>query len=469
MNTKNVQWLNWVWGRALLALALVLGAGPVRAEEIVVLRGASTRVPVAEGVRRIAVGNPAVVDVRAGEDGRSVVVTGVGSGSSELRIERQQGGELLLRVVVHSDTQAVLDQLKELLGDVEGLEIKALGEKVVLKGNVVTKSAYERVLRVAGAYGTVVLNATTFDFGAMNKLVEATILKEFQDMGVTTVQVRVEGDTAVLQGEVYSEAEMARTLQVAQLKVPQVRNLLRLQDVVIETDVEFVQVNVDKNSDYGRNLLEGLSGTANFGGTGPSTGLKQLVYTAQASASVHAVIGHNNSRMVARSNVSSKNGTEGSALVGGELGIKISGNVGGSLEKVPYGVSLKVKPVLQGRDNVQSSVTIELSTPTSITPDGYQMDKSKTETTVVCKVGESIVLSGLVQALGTRTKSRTPIIGDIPLLDLFFSNKSSDRNRKELVVVLTPRPVFPRAATGEAFGAERARLLENKEVREIAK
>ena len=94
----------------------------------------------------------------------------------------------------------------------------------------------------------------------------------------------------------------------------------------------------------------------------------------------------------------------------------------------------------------------------------YNLDKSETQTTAMCKVGESVVLSGLVQAIGLNSKEKTPGIGDIPLLNLFFSEKSSSKKKKEVVVVLTPKPVFPRADSSQPFGEERRKLLDDKSV-----
>jgi pilus assembly protein CpaC len=146
-------------------------------------------------------------------------------------------------------------------------------------------------------------------------------------------------------------------------------------------------------------------------------------------------------------------------MVGGEFGVSSAGNVGGTLDKIQYGMILKVKPTLQGRDTILSTVTVELSMPVPAGRNAYSLDKSETTTTVLCKVGESIVLSGLVQALSSGSKEKTPVVGDIPLLNLFFSEKTSSKNKKEVLVVLTPRLVLPDAATGPAFGEERKKLL----------
>jgi type II secretory pathway component GspD/PulD (secretin) len=72
-----------------------------------------------------------------------------------------------------------------------------------------------------------------------------------------------------------------------------------------------------------------------------------------------------------------------------------------------------------------------------------------------------MVLSGFNQQISTSTGSKTPILGDVPLLSLFFSNKSSDTQTNQFIILVTPRPIFPSVATGPAFSEENKQLLQD--------
>jgi len=259
--------------------------------------------------------------------------------------------------------------------------------------------------------------------------------------------------------------EKERATEIAKLRVPNVRNLLRVQEVMIETDVEFVEVNDTGGTDFGNNILKSLGMAANSSMQGGGTGKPSLSWGANAAAAVkiNALVSSGQGRVLVQKNVSAKSGSEGRAMVGGELGVPIAGNVGGSLEKIQYGVILKVKPTLQGRDTIVNAVTLEVSMPVPAGRNAYALDKNETSTTVMCKVGESVVLSGLVQTLGSSSKEKTPIVGDIPLLNLFFSEKTSTKQKKEVVVLLTPRVLLPDVAKGPAYSEERKQLLEGKD------
>ena len=293
-------------------------------------------------------------------DGQSVLVSGLAEGNSELRIERLQGTDLVTNVVVRADLNGMLDQVKTLLSDVEGLDITIVGDKIVLKGNILTKSDYDKVSKVVGAYSGVILNLSTFDRSSMNQYVEQAIM---QDIGLdsNSVSVHVMGDTVVLEGIVYSQTDADRAVQMAQLRVPNVKNLLRVQDVMIETDVQFVQVSGDKSKDMGYNVLDSLGvsmGGAASGGTGFGGKIPvNFGVSATASAKIKAMLGNGTGKIVAQPHISTKSGEAGSFQSGGTKYFTVQGSMGAAnLQSVDYGVILKVKPILQGRDRILNEV-----------------------------------------------------------------------------------------------------------------
>jgi pilus assembly protein CpaC len=436
-------------------LLVCLALATAQADDVVVLKGASAKVPVAQGVRKIIVANPAVINAQPADDGQAVLVSGLSEGNSELRVECLQGPDLVENVVVRSDLKQMADEISQLLSDVDGLEIKTIGNKIVLKGNILTKSDYEKVNKVVEAYPSVILNMSKFDRSAMNKYVEAAIL---QDIGMDTITARVMEDTVILEGIVFSDADRVRAEEIAKLRMPNVRNLLRVQDVMIETDVQFVSVDSDVSSDIGHNALDSVNGTGGFGGGG--TGVPTLTYGVSAATTVNAHLGSANGKTLAQPHLSTKSGEEGSFQSGGSSYFQVSGVSGGTLQEVDYGIIVKVKPTLQGRDRIVNEVTVEVSLPNPKGQGTFSLDKFQTKSTAICKVGESIVLSGLVQQMASHFKDKAPLLGDIPLLSLFFSEKQSDNSKKELLVVITPRPVFPQAATGESFSEQQKALLD---------
>jgi len=472
MKTIKSGVLGSVKNTLVLFLCVWGGVWIAQADDLIVLKGSSARI-VVDGIQKVTVANPAVIDAKPALDGLSVLVSGLAEGNSELRIERTQGAELVTNVVVRSDLNEMLDQIKALLSDVEGLDIKVMGNKVVLMGKILTKSDQDKVTKVVGVYGNVILNMSSFDTSGMGRAYEQAIL---QEIGLENISARVTGDTVVLEGVVYSAADSKRAEQIAKLKIPSVINLLTVQEVMIETDVQFIDVNMTKGHNFGYNVLDTLQAGANYGLSynqvlgataatngvgGPRRWPVSFGLTASGNAQFVADLLNSNGKVVAAPHLSTKNGETGSFQDGATAYLNAPGAQGvGNLISVDYGIILKVKPTLQGRDRVVNEVTVEVSTPVSVAGSQFTLQKYDTVCTSVCKIGESMVISGMTQTIAASNSSKTPLLGDIPLLSLFFSNKTTDKERHEFVIVVTPRPVFPPAAFGQTLGEQHNDLLQ---------
>jgi len=433
-----------------------VGASRLCAEELTVSKGASTRIAVPDGIRRVVVADPSIVDARPSGDGRSLLINGLSEGTSELRIEKERGTDVIYTVSVYTDLKQLLGQIKELLRDVEGLEVKIVGNRVVLTGNILTKSAYDTVAKVVEAFPGTILNMAKMNRTEMNKYVEAAILR---DIGMDTVTVRVVEDTAILEGIVYSETDTARAVEMAKLRIPNVKSLLRVHEIMIETDVKFVQLNSEDAKDFGHNVLDtvDVQGTGGIGRGSPLTGLA----SATAALRINALLNSGSAKALYQPHLSTKSGGVGTFQSGGQKWITAAGSVGGSFQKVDFGVMLSVKPTMQGRDRILNEVTVEVSVPDTKKGELLSLEKFETKSMAMCKVGESIVLSGLIQTLTDRFSSKTPLLGDIPLLSLFFSHKGGSTTKKELVVLITPTPVFPQVASGQPYSKDRESLLKD--------
>jgi len=53
--------------------------------------------------------------------------------------------------------------------------------------------------------------------------------------------------------------------------------------------------------------------------------------------------------------------------------------------------------------------------------------------------GQTLILTGIIQEQDREIITKVPILGDIPLLNLLFRNRRTERNRNEVVVLVTPQ------------------------------
>jgi type IV pilus assembly protein PilQ len=53
--------------------------------------------------------------------------------------------------------------------------------------------------------------------------------------------------------------------------------------------------------------------------------------------------------------------------------------------------------------------------------------------------GQTLILTGIIQQVDRTITTKTPILGDIPLLNLFFRNRRTQSDRNEVIVLVTPQ------------------------------
>jgi Flp pilus assembly secretin CpaC len=481
----------------ILILSAFCGSLSARADDLVILQGTTAKVGVSEGIKKIDVGNPSVIDARPSDDGLSVIVNGTAIGTSELRVEKLQGSDLITNVVVRIDLNEMLTQVQSLLSDVEGLNISILGNKIVLQGSILTDTDYEKVNKVVGMFAGTVVNMATFDKTQMNKYIEQAISK---DIGIDTVTVRVMGDTVVLDGYVYNEEDLKRASELAKLRIPTVVNLIRVQDVMIETDLEFIDLSTSHTFSWGYDVLDSVSASiggqgsgngqthipqpgqtvpSSLGGTNtpqtltaPLPGGFPITYGVSASASAQAQItadlGDGSGRVVAQPHISTQSGEEGNFQDGFTSYYQEPGQVGGpsSLVSVNYGVIVKVKPTLESEHRIMNTVELNISEPIASPGSVLSLDTYDTKCTALCDEGQSMVISGMVNQGSNTSKNGAPLLRDIPLLDLFFANRSTSRTRDEFVILVTPQAVLPTVAPGTPFSEQHTQLFQQPSSKE---
>ena len=65
----------------------------------------------------------------------------------------------------------------------------------------------------------------------------------------------------------------------------------------------------------------------------------------------------------------------------------------------------------------------------------------ESDTIIHARSGEIVVIGGLMQSIISETESKTPLLGDIPLLGNLFKNRQESEIKKELVILLRPTVV----------------------------
>lgn len=228
-------------------------------------------------------------------------------------------------------------------------------------------------------------------------------------------------------------------------------------------------------SGLGQGVLTGaptlLNGTTLFGIPGGATfssiGLGNL-FTAvsnftqgrnsrwSVSPTLQGIITHSRARVLSEPTLVTISGERAAFLAGGEIpilqSIATAGTAAQSVVFEPFGMRLNMIPVLleNGTINLQVSPEerlLDRSNALNLFGAGTSAIPAfvtrRTQTTVELKPGQELFISGLVSSNHGRELTKTPIIGEVPVLGALYRSKAFSKNESELVVAVRPEVILP--------------------------
>jgi type IV pilus assembly protein PilQ len=140
-------------------------------------------------------------------------------------------------------------------------------------------------------------------------------------------------------------------------------------------------------------------------------------------------------------------------LVGEEVPVRIvdystAGGAAGSQPRATVqfketGIRLTVTPHVTNNRQILMNLRTERSSvkPLAAADLGFSIDKQATENQLLVNDGETAVIGGLTVTTVQRTRSGIPLLSSLPLVGNLFSFNSNSENRKDLLILVTPRIV----------------------------
>jgi pilus assembly protein CpaC len=161
-------------------------------------------------------------------------------------------------------------------------------------------------------------------------------------------------------------------------------------------------------------------------------------------------------RSLAEPNLIAMDGQVASFLAGGEFPIPViqsgGGGSGGNAVTIvfkEYGIRLNFKPTIIDEDHIRLELEPEVSTvdfANGVRFQGFVVPALRTRrarTGVELRDGQSFALAGLLDNNETRSLSKVPVIGDIPILGNLFKSTQFQKQETELVFIVTADLVKP--------------------------
>src|SRR5258705_1432289 len=289
--------------------------------------------------------------------------------------------------------------------------------------------------------------------------------------------------SVVISGSVSNPATSAQVQSVVEAANFKTVNMLTSSVMgasQVQLQVRVAEVNRNKLRDYGTSFSAvpqgGTGGYVNSGG-GPS--LLGDVATSPAGAVLNTVLApalnlfifnrqintgamlrvlrtEGAFRELAEPNLIAMSGQQASFLAGGEFPVPVlqsggSGNSGMGITIVwkEYGIRLNFKPTNIDEDHIRLDLEPEVSTidfNAGIKFNGFVVPALRTrraKTGVELRDGQSFALAGLLDNTETKSLSKVPVLGDVPVLGALFRSKSFQKNETELIFIVTAQLVKP--------------------------
>lgn len=172
---------------------------------------------------------------------------------------------------------------------------------------------------------------------------------------------------------------------------------------------------------------------------------------------LEALTTENLAKVLARPTIVTLSGRPAQITSGGQTPILTSGGVGApSVSYKDFGTVVFFLPVVMGNGKIHLEVAAELSAinqaagitvagtvPTAVP--GFQV--RRIQDAVQMEDGQTLAIGGLIQNTVNATITRVPVLGDIPYLNVLFTNKKYSEDEEELLILVTPRLVDPLCCT----------------------
>lgn len=391
----------------LLLAAAMLSFGSACAAEPVEVSLNESKYMAASGITRLAVGNPAIADVQLLSSGDFLLV-GKKAGTTSLIVWSDGGRRTEYTVYVAGNDRGMASAIQDAIGYPK-VHVQMIEDRVMLRGKVENQYEHDIALKIAGLYtggdGSGVIDLLEMEHPSQIRL-EAQIIEINSDY------------TKNLGIQYWSQTPGSNSSSGSSTGNPN-------NDITVGTAGLF----------YGG---EDFSSSRKHGGWLGS-------HIANVNVTLQALINEGKARILSRPSITTMSGKTANILIGGRIPIPVSdGNGNVSIDWHEYGVKLNIEPVVDSEDKITSKVHAEVSTldySHGVKIDSFSVPGIATreaESEVNVRSGMTMAIGGLINSKDAKIVSKIPLLGDLPIIGRFFRHTSNTRDKRELIILITP-------------------------------
>ena len=396
----------------------------------------STLLRLRDPIERLSVGNPAITDVTLISK-REIYFLGKAMGTTNVIIWSNAGQATVIDVNVIADLTPLENELKLLLPEEKDITVASVSGSIALRGTVSDAVKVDQAVAIAEAWRA--------------RLTRDLVLPVQAGQGSTAINI---GAGSAVRDTV--AAAGPRIINMLKVRDPQQVMLEVKVAEVSKTILERIGVTLRQQGTRAGSSIR-FESLSNF--AGQLLGLASVTRPNGEGLIIDAQKDDGLVKMLAEPTIMAISGQEASFLAGGKIFIPVArdnNTTGGTtitLEEKEFGVGLKFKPtVLEGGRihlkvapevselNAQGNPFTTVGGVTSVLP---SFTVRRAETTLQLHDGQSFMIAGLVKNDVGESVNRIPGLGELPIIGALFRSSEFQKDKTELMFVITPRLVKP--------------------------
>jgi pilus assembly protein CpaC len=399
---------------SLLLLSTTITAHAEDIVKVMKLYAGEVRTVSVGDIERIAVGNASSLSSTILDNGQLLLIAEA-EGVTNIYIWFKDGSEDELTVIIRpaaGPLELKMDEVEELLSHIEGLNIRIVGDRIILSGDI---------------DGTYTDNIETVQ-GAFPEIMDLSRKLDPQENDV----LELPQNKMVIMNIKFTDF-----------------NKNFLENLGIQWDASVAGPAAGFAFDAARNDVfraagqpaTSFSGSLGFGAASASPPLGYFGIASEITSRINFAVNSGNAIILAEPRLAVRSGGEASFLAGGEFPIEISNVNGTTVEFKEFGIKLNVTPEVDQKNNIRASVLTEVSSiDQSVAVNNIPgLLTRRTDTEVSMKSDETLVISGLINQEISKDIQKLKFLGDIPIIGELFKSKSFRDRKSELVIFITPK------------------------------
>jgi general secretion pathway protein D len=285
-------------------------------------------------------------------------------------------------------------------------------------------------------------------------------LKALNAITIRDTADKVQIAEKIIQANDKAKAEVVVQVELVQLDLNRIRDIgMAISGFPAQNGLSpsTTAIPMTGNNAFSRGNLEEISKVV-----GSLNDLRQNLTFAIPTATYSLLKTYGNSELLANPELRISEGEKATLHIGQRIPVPVTtisgynpgtnNNTNGNLT-VPYtsfqyqdvGIKVEMEPRVHHNREVTLKLTVEVSNQgASVEFAGQEQPTFATRTitsTIRLKDGETNFLAGLIQSNKIRSATKTPLLGDIPLIGRLFTDEHSEQQRTDLVLTMTPHIV----------------------------